>query len=98
MNRSDLLRISEESIRAILAKRLPANTHVYLFGSRARGDGRWNSDSDLWVDASLTNETIIEIEADLEDSVVPFAVDIVTTAQLKGEFGQRVTQEARQWM
>lgn len=98
MNRSDLLRISEESIRAILAKRLPANTHAYLFGSRARGDGRWNSDFDLWVDASLTNETIIEIEADLEDSVVPFAVDIVTTAQLKGEFGQRVTQEARQWM
>lgn len=98
MNRIELLRISEECIRAILSKHLRMNTPVYLFGSRARGDGRWNSDFDLWVDAALPNETIIEIEEDLEDSVVPFEVDIVTTPQLQGEFRKCVIQEAKPWM
>jgi len=98
MNKSDLLQVSEENIRKILVKHLPADTAVYLFGSRARGDGRWNSDFDLWVDAVLPSETIVEIGEDLENSIVPFEVDIVTTDQLKGEFGKRVTQEAIQWM
>jgi predicted nucleotidyltransferase len=50
------------------------------------------------VDADVPRESILTIEDQLEDSIVPFGVDIVTTRQLQGEFGQRVRQEAIQWM
>lgn len=98
MTRADLLAASEEIIRGILHRTLPAGATVYLFGSRSRGDRRWNSDFDLWVDADVPRESILTIEDQLEDSIVPFGVDIVTTRQLQGEFGQRVRQEAIQWM
>ena len=98
MTRADLLAASEEIIRSILRRALPAGVPVHLFGSRARGDYRWNSDFDLWLDADVPREDILTIEDQLEDSIVPFGVDIVTTHQLKGEFGQRVRQEAIQWM
>lgn len=98
MTRVDLLAASEEIIRNILRCTLPAGAPVYLFGSRSRGDRRWNSDFDLWVDADVSREDILTIEDQLEDSIVPFGVDIVTTHQLKGEFGQRVKREAILWM
>jgi predicted nucleotidyltransferase len=98
MTRADLLAASEEIIRNILRLTLTAGVPVYLFGSRSRGDRRWNSDFDLWVDADVPREDILTIEDQLEDSIVPFGVDIVTTCQLKGEFGQRVRQEAIRWM
>ena len=98
MTRTGLLAASEEIIRSILLRTLPAGAPVYLFGSRSRGDRRWNSDFDLWVDADVPRERILAIEDQLEDSIVPFGVDIVTTRQLKGEFGHRVRREAIQWM
>lgn len=71
---------------------------MYLFGSRARGDARWNSDYDFWVDFAVDRKTIAEIEDELEESFVPFHVDIVTTEQLKGRFGELVRQEAKAWI
>ena len=71
---------------------------VYIFGSRSRGDYRWNSDFDFWVDADVAREKILEIEEQLEESIVPFGVDLVCTSQLQGEFGKRVIQEAKRWM
>ena len=98
MTRAELLQLSETTIRDILRRNLPAGVPVYLFGSRARGTARWNSDFDLWVDADLPREVILSIEEQLDDSIVPFKVDIVTTPQLRGEFGARVAQEAKPWM
>jgi predicted nucleotidyltransferase len=98
MTRADLLAVSEEIIRNILRQALPAGVPVYLFGSRSRGDLRWSSDFDLWVDADIPRENILTIEEQLDDSIVPFGVDIVTTHQLQGEFGKRVKQEAMRWM
>ena len=98
MTRADLLAISEGIIRNILRQALPAGVPVYLFGSRSRGELRWNSDFDLWVDADIPREKILSIDEQLEESIVPFEVDIVTTHQLRGEFGNRVKQEAIRWM
>ena len=98
MTRADLLAVSEEIIRDILRQALPAGVPVYLFGSRSRGDFQWNSDFDLWVDADIPRENILTIGEQLDDSIVPFRVDIVTTQQLQGEFGKRVKQEAIRWM
>jgi predicted nucleotidyltransferase len=98
MNRAELKATSETFIRETLRKHLQANVPVYLFGSRARNAARWNSDYDLWVDADLPNALIAEIQDELDESFVPFKIDIVTTPKLRGQFGQIVKLEARQWM
>jgi len=98
MTRAELLNVSEEIIRNVLRGALPAGAPVYIFGSRARGDCRWNSDFDFWLDADVPREKILAIEEQLEESIVPFGVDLVCTSQLNGEFGQRVKQEAKRWM
>ena len=98
MTRAELLNTSEEIIRNVLRGARPAGAPVYIFGSRSRGDYRWNSDFDFWVDADVAREKILEIEEQLEESIVPFGVDLVCTSQLQGEFGKRVIQEAKRWM
>lgn len=98
MNRYDLRRLSEDYIRDTLRRHLRSDTAVYLYGSRARGDAAWNSDYDLWVDGELPRQQINEIIEDLDESFVPFHVDLVTTPMLRGQFGERVRSEAKRWM
>jgi predicted nucleotidyltransferase len=98
MNRTELQTASEDFIRTTLRKYLQAKVPVYLFGSRARNTARWNSDYDLWVDADLPDTIIAEIQDELEESFVPFKVDIVTTRRLRGEFAKLVKAEAQAWM
>ena len=98
MNRSDLMRLSEDFIRETLLRYLHSDTAVYLYGSRARGDAAWNSDYDLWVDSDLPRYQINEITENLDESFVSFHVDLVTTPMLRGEFGERVRAEAKRWM
>ncbi|MDP2881234.1 MAG: nucleotidyltransferase domain-containing protein [Azonexus sp.] len=89
---------SEAYLRELFLAKLPAGARVYLFGSRARGDARWNSDFDFWIDFPVDRSTLLEIEEAIEESFVPFNVDLVTTAQLNGRFGEIVKQEARPWL
>ncbi len=98
MNRDELRRESEVCIRSVLRDHVQDGTAVYLYGSRARGDAAWNSDYDLWIDADLPDRVIAEIIDALDESIVPFHVDIVTTPSLRGAFGERVRAEARRWM
>ena len=98
MTRAGLTAASESFIRQTLRKHLPGDVPVYLYGSRARETARWNSDYDLWVDADLPDQVISKIEEDLDESFVPFQVDIVTTPELRGRFGATVKAEARRWM
>lgn len=98
MNRSELKTTSEAFIRQTLRKHLQANVPVYLFGSRANDTARWNSDYDLWIDADLPSTLIADIQNELDESFVPFKVDIVITPKLRGKFGEIVKLEAKPWM
>jgi predicted nucleotidyltransferase len=98
MNRFDLMRLSEDYIRGTLRRYLRSDAAVYLYGSRARGDAAWNSDYDLWIDGELPRHQINAIVEDLDESFVPFHVDLVTTPMLRGAFGERVRTEAKRWM
>lgn len=98
MNRSELTTASEAFIRKQLASCLPPEVPVYLFGSRARGVARWNSDYDLWIDADVPQSAINEVIERLDESFVPFKVDIVSTPKLRGVFGDCVKAEAKRWM
>lgn len=98
MTRTELLKMSEHYIRQTLQKHLQGNLPVFLFGSRAQQTARWNSDFDLWIDADVPDATLVGIIEDIEESFVPFKVDIVTTPELRGQFGKRVRAEAKPWM
>ncbi|MFZ1575142.1 MAG: nucleotidyltransferase domain-containing protein [Chromatiaceae bacterium] len=98
MTKSELQDLSERFIRDRLRERLPPGVGVYLFGSRARRTASWNSDYDLWVDAQVPERTIHEILEEIDESFVPYKVDIVTTADLRGPFADRVRSEAIRWM
>lgn len=98
MNQVELKAASEALIREILRKHLQADVPVYLFGSRARNTARWNSDYDLWIDANLPSAVVAGIQEELDESFVPFKVDIVTTPKLRGRFGEIVKSEAKPWM
>jgi len=98
MDRQQLTALSEEFIRSLLQARLPIGTPVYLYGSRARQDQRWNSDFDLWIDGDPPVSVLAEIDELLEESFVPFRVDIVTSSRLRGRFGDQVRKDSMRWM
>ena len=98
MNREQLIARSGNYVSELLKKTLPPQTPVFLFGSRARGDGRWNSDFDIWIDADIDSSTLARLGDILEESFVPFHVDFVTTRQLTGNFGAEVRKEAKRWI
>ena len=98
MTKQELINRSEAFIRGQLKEHIPSQVSVYLYGSRARRDHRWNSDYDLWIDADIPHRAIAEMTDQFEESFVPFRVDIVTTPQLDGYFAERVRQEAIPWI
>lgn len=98
ITREELKNQSEAYIRQLLKAYILPQTRVYLYGSRSRHDNRWNSDYDLWIDADIPRKVLAEITDNIEESFVPFKVDIVTTPQLSGHFAERVKQEATIWM
>jgi predicted nucleotidyltransferase len=98
MTRQELINRSEEYIRQTLRERIPSQARIYLYGSRANGDNRWNSDYDFWIDGEIPGRILSDLIEEFEESFVPFRVEIVTTPQLTGHFGERVKQEARPWI
>ena len=98
MTRQELINQSEAYIRLLLKERIPSQARVYLYGLRSRRDNRWISDYDLWIDADISRKVIVEMTDQIEESFVPFRVEIVTTPQLNGCFAELVKQEAIPWM
>lgn len=98
MDRQQLTALSEAYIRGLLQERLPPGTPVYLYGSRARREQRWNSDYDLWIDGEPSASALLEIDELLEESFVPFKVDIITSSRLQGRFGEQVRKDSMRWM
>lgn len=82
-------------LRSILARHVPDRT-VVAFGSRASGTAKPWSDLDLAIlgDGRLPLVVIARLASDLEESMLPFRVDVVERATLSPEFGRRIDREA----
>lgn len=95
--------IEEWSLQEIqrIAGRILAGQPVelYLFGSWARGDVRQASDIDIAVlpTGPLDPTVLVALRSALEDSNVPYRVDVVDLRTTSDEFRRRVVEEGVRW-
>jgi len=72
---------------------------VFLFGSRAKGNPRPHSDIDI---ALLSNKpialaTMSLLREKIEESTIPYHVDIVDLATVSSNFRDKVLKEGEKW-
>ena len=72
---------------------------VYLFGSWARGEATPCSDIDLAVESRtpLPSGLLARLRERLEESHVPYQVDVVDLRKADGAFRRRVLAEGIPW-
>ena len=90
----DLLR--KTVIRALAGQR----ARVYLFGSWASGTQRRASDIDLAIEAEtkLPEAVLSRLREALEESHVPYRVDVVDLADVDASFRARALREGQLWI
>jgi predicted nucleotidyltransferase len=82
-----------DTLKRIIAKHFSPQD-VGIFGSRAIGSNRPNSDLDLLLlDDDVTNLEVGLCRLDLEESDIPFPVDIVRMQDLNTAYSKRVLSE-----
>lgn len=72
---------------------------IYLFGSMARGDWGIGSDLDLALDAErpIAVERLAQLREQLEDSTIPYFVDLIDLNAVSPSFRKQVLAEAMLW-
>ncbi|MDA8193044.1 MAG: nucleotidyltransferase domain-containing protein [Thermaerobacter sp.] len=78
--------LSDQTIRAIhdILHRHPEVDHAILYGSRAKGNYKTGSDIDLTLVGSkeLTHKVLVRISRELEESSIPYIVDLSILDQI----------------
>lgn len=95
-----LLATSLDEVRRIVLAGLSARrAEVYLFGSRALGGATESSDIDVAVLPleSLPAEVFTDIRDALEESTVPWKVDLVDLRTASPSLRARVEKEGIRW-
>jgi predicted nucleotidyltransferase len=89
----------EEVRRIVLGVVSERNVRVYLFGSWARGEASRLSDIDVAIDPqiALPRGTLAQLREQLEESHIPYRVDVVDLSHVSSEFRQRVIAEGVLW-
>ena len=82
----------------IIEKHLPS-TAIYLYGSRAYGKAEECSDVDIAVDAGAVIELgiLFKINDDIEESSIPFFVDVVDVYSVSEKFKLGIKKEWVVW-
>jgi len=90
-----------ERVREVVRRALgPHRAEVYLFGSWARGTQRPTSDIDLAIQTPepLPPGVLAAVREALEESTVPYRVDVVDLAETDLAFRERVRREGILWI
>ena len=74
-----------------------ANVQVYLFGSWARGEERVTSDIDLAVEGEEASELAMQLREALEESDIPYRVDVVNLMEASPALLANVRKEGILW-
>ncbi|MDR1964867.1 MAG: nucleotidyltransferase domain-containing protein [Planctomycetaceae bacterium] len=74
-------------VLAILRRRIPDRT-VWVFGSRANGKARKNSDLDLVIQGSeaIPNDLYNQLVEDFDESDLPIRVDLLDWNRIDNDF------------
>jgi uncharacterized protein len=65
----------------------------YAYGSRAKGTARKFSDLDLCYQEDIPPEVIYQIKEELEESDLPFFVELVNWKQMRPEFQKLIRED-----
>ena len=92
------MKSDKEILTEIITKHL-SGAKIYLFGSRARGDYSPESDYDIAVDVGekIDGYVLSLIREEVEESVIPFTVDIVDLHTVSEDFKKQILKEAQLW-
>ena len=87
-------------VKQIVLKHIPKdNFAVFLFGSRAVGNAKPLSDIDIGILGSEPLPTIIkaDLESDLEESIVPYKIDLIDFYQVDKDFKKEALNTIQIW-
>ena len=92
-------RAIEELRRMVLAALADHPAEVWLFGSCARGDVRQHSDIDIAILSrdDLPSGFFAELAADIEESPIPYDVDLVDLRRADPALVEEVRREGVKW-
>ena len=98
MTYQKLYKKSEDFLKELLKQNLPADSRFFLFGSRAMGDYSKSSDIDIGVmSENLDKKTIFKIKEIIDESFVPFKVDIIDFSKADENFKREALKRIVQW-
>lgn len=67
---------------------------IFMFGSRVKGTAKKYSDVDIAINSkNLTDKTKLLIEADLENSTIPYEVDVVDLNTISENFKKNIVND-----
>lgn len=89
-----------QQVQAILLRVLSGHrVKLYLFGSWSRGEERQSSDIDIgvWHDGTLESRQLVKVRHLLEESTIPYRVDVVDLTQADPALLANVMREGIVW-
>lgn len=89
-----------EAVKRIIMKHLRnTGARVYLFGSWVRGEQQHSSDIDVgvWYEYPLPSGTLSYLREALEESTIPYTVDLVDLTRTNSDFRESVLKEGKLW-
>ena len=98
--RSDSVQRDLDAARRIVRRVVGSeDAQLLLYGSRARGDAGPHSDIDLALlpRRSLPPGVLARVREALEDSTIPYRVEIIDLSTVNEEFRRKVLAEAIPW-
>lgn len=100
-SRQDVSQAALAEARAIVERELGGlAVRAYLFGSRADGTAGRISDIDIGVlpTGPIPFDTLARLRGALDDSTIPYAVDVVDLSHVVPAFRDRVIATGVQWI
>jgi len=75
------------------------DVNIILFGSRARGDYTKTSDIDIGIlpKGRINKKKLILLREKLENSNIPYKVDVVDLSQTSSKFREKALKEGKVW-
>ena len=87
-------------LKQIVLKQVPTDAFaIFLFGSRAVGNAKPLSDIDIGILGLEPLPTIIkaDLESDLEESIVPYKIDLIDFYQVDKDFKKEALNTIQIW-